>query len=250
MSASHFTTPPLSPRVIEGLHQLGIHNQEQLRSFGVVKAFLSLKLLGLTITESVLWQLDLCSEYDDYNQKNMHLSQTRKNELRQQIKSHPPIAIFPPLTMMERWMQEALLEAEKAKEQNEVPVGAIIVHQNRIIARGHNQCIQHHDITAHAEINAIRQASIYLENYRLEECDLYVTLEPCIMCSAAIIQARIKRLIFAAREPKMGASGSLTNLYALHSYNQHTAVLDGVLATQSEQLLQQFFQEKRRITSK
>ena len=127
----------------------------------------------------------------------------------------------------------------------EVPVGAVEVRQGEIIGRGTNACVAEHSVCRHAEIAALTEAGRRLGNYRLDGCDLYVTLEPCSMCAGAIMQSRIRRLIDAAAEPKTGAAGSVLDLFANRQLNPHTAVQGGVLAGESAQLLQRFFQERR-----
>lgn len=143
------------------------------------------------------------------------------------------------------FMREALAEADRAAAAGEVPVGAVVVHQGRIVGRGHNRSVGQHDVTAHAEIEAIRQASRALGNYRLDGCEIYVTLEPCAMCSGAILGARLKRLVYGASEPRTGAAGSVTDLYALSQLNHHTQVQGGLLAPQCSERLQGFFQGRR-----
>lgn len=143
------------------------------------------------------------------------------------------------------WMQLALQQAENALALGEVPVGAVVVRANECVAVGHNAPIGSHDPTAHAEIVALRAAAKRLGNYRLEDCELYVTLEPCSMCAGAILQARLKRVIFAAADPKAGALGSHHILLALHTLHHQTQVSSGVLAEPSKALLQGFFRHQR-----
>lgn len=141
-------------------------------------------------------------------------------------------------------MHEALLEAQKAYALDEVPVGCVIVRNQEIIARAHN--LREHEQTtlAHAEILAIHKACEVVGSWRLEDCDIYVTLEPCIMCSGAIINSRIKTVVYGAKEPKFGAHQSLTNVFNLHT-NHHPEVIEGVLAEESNQLLKRFFRKLR-----
>lgn len=144
-----------------------------------------------------------------------------------------------------RFMYAALQEAQKAFEDDEVPVGAVIVHNNRIISRGYNQIEKLKDATAHAEMIALTSASNFLGNWRLNECDIYVTLEPCIMCTGALLAARIRELYFAASDTKFGACGSIHNL-AENSRTNHTLkVYSGLLSKESEDLLKLFFDNKR-----
>ena len=142
-------------------------------------------------------------------------------------------------------MQLALSEARTAMAAGEVPVGAVVVRHGQVIATGRNTPIDAHDPTAHAEINAIRAAAQVLGNYRLDECDLYVTLEPCAMCTGAMLHARLKRVVFGAADPKTGAAGSVIDLFAQNQLNHQTDVHGGVLAEESGALLQTFFSERR-----
>jgi len=143
------------------------------------------------------------------------------------------------------FMGQALALARQAADAGEVPVGAVLVHQGVVIATGHNAPIGSHDPTAHAEIRALRDAASRLGNYRLEDCELYVTLEPCPMCAGALLHARLKRVVFGAPDPKTGAAGSVLDLFANTQLNHQTQVQGGVLATECGALLQAFFQRKR-----
>jgi tRNA(adenine34) deaminase len=142
-------------------------------------------------------------------------------------------------------MFAALQEAELAMEEDEVPIGAVVVHQNKIIGRGHNQTELLHDSTAHAEILAITAASNYLNSKYLNECELYVTIEPCLMCSGAILLSRLKKLYFATFEPKLGAVGSVYNVLENNKYNHNIEVYSGIYAEESRHLMQSFFLKKR-----
>ncbi len=145
------------------------------------------------------------------------------------------------------FMQMALAEAERAREMGEVPVGAIVVDPGgEIIGRGCNQSIASRDPTAHAEIVALRQAAQSLGNYRLPGCVMYVTIEPCIMCLGALLQARIRRLVFGAADPKGGACVSLYRLPEDERLNHHIEVVGGVAETECRTLLQDFFRERRK----
>ena len=143
------------------------------------------------------------------------------------------------------FMQLALRQAHAAAEAGEVPVGAVVVRAGQVIATGHNAPLSSHDPTAHAEVNAMRAAAQALGNYRLDDCTLYVTLEPCAMCSGAALHARFKRVVFGATEPKTGAAGSVLNLFALEQINHQTQVTRGVLAHDCAQVLQSFFEQRR-----
>lgn len=142
-------------------------------------------------------------------------------------------------------MRIALDQAHNAWLVGEVPVGAVIMRAGQVIATGYNRPVTTNDPTAHAEIVALRHAAQLLDNYRLPECELYVTLEPCAMCAMALIHARLKRVVFGAPDPKTGAAGSVVNLFAQSALNHHTEVMGGVMANTCGQLLRDFFRERR-----
>lgn len=150
----------------------------------------------------------------------------------------------------EIYMQRALDEAEQALAEDEVPVGAVIVHQERVIAAAHNQRELLRDPTAHAEMIAITQAAESRQSWRLDDCTLYVTLEPCPMCAGAILQARIPTLVYGAADPKAGAVRSLYTLLDDSRLNHRAAVIPGVLAERCGQILSRFFQQQRRLGKK
>jgi tRNA(adenine34) deaminase len=145
----------------------------------------------------------------------------------------------------ERWMRQALREAARAAEEGEVPVGAVIIHNGMVIGRGWNRTIGLKDATAHAEILAIGSASEALGDWRLEDCTLYVTLEPCPMCAGAIVQARIPRLVYGAPDPKAGAVDTLFDLCRDPRLNHRVEVTSGCLAEEAGALLKAFFQRLR-----
>ncbi len=142
-------------------------------------------------------------------------------------------------------MRAALALAQAAGQAGEVPVGAVVVLDGQIIGAGKNAPIHTHDPSAHAEVVALRQAARHLGNYRLEGCELFVTLEPCAMCAGAMLHARLKRVVFGAIDPKTGAAGSVLNLFAQAQLNHHTQVQGGLLAAECGSLLQQFFRQQR-----
>jgi tRNA(adenine34) deaminase len=145
-----------------------------------------------------------------------------------------------------RWMGVALELAREAAARGEVPVGAIVVKDDQVIGRGGNQPIAGSDPTAHAEIVALREAARALGNYRLPGCSLYVTLEPCVMCTGAILNARIERVVFGAADPKTGAAGSVVDLFSEPRLNHHARCIGGVRATEGAALLRSFFEARRR----
>lgn len=152
--------------------------------------------------------------------------------------------------MHESFMRLALGEAEQAMREDEVPIGAVIVHQDRVVAQAHNQREQLHDPTAHAEMIAITQAAESLRSWRLDGCTLYVTLEPCPMCAGAILQARIPTVVYGAADPKAGAVQSLYQLLNDARLNHRCEVVPGILAEPCGQILTQFFQAQRRLGKK
>lgn len=143
------------------------------------------------------------------------------------------------------WMRCALEQAQKAVGIDEVPVGAVIVRDNQLIAEGWNHPIQLHDPSAHAEMIALRRAGEALNNYRLLDTTLYVTLEPCVMCVGAMIHARVRRVVFGARDPKTGAAGSVFDLLQSEKHNHKIEVTGGVLEAECREVLQAFFRNKR-----
>lgn len=142
-------------------------------------------------------------------------------------------------------MREALLLARQAEALGEVPVGAVVVQAGEIIGRGFNAPISRHDPSAHAEIMALRDASQRVGNYRLVDCELFVTLEPCLMCVGAMFHARVARVVFGALEPKTGAAGSVFNLFTEPRLNHHARIEGGLLAEECSQVLSDFFARRR-----
>ena len=149
--------------------------------------------------------------------------------------------------MEEKYMKEALKEAQRAYEKLEIPVGAIIVKDNKIIARAHNLKETKKDTTNHAEILAIQKASKKLGAWRLNDCEMYVTLEPCSMCAGAIINSRIKKIYIGALDERTGAAGSVLNLFEEYKFNHKVEVEKGILKEECENILKSFFKELRKI---
>jgi len=149
------------------------------------------------------------------------------------------------LNINNQFMTYAFKEAKKAYNKGEVPIGAVIVKDGKIIAKAHNLRESKQDATAHAEMLAITKACKKLGSWRLVDCDLYVTLEPCPMCAGAIIQSRIRRLIFGATDPKAGAAGTVVNLFNTGKFNHKVEVIQGVMENDCSQILKQFFKELR-----
>ncbi|WP_083281551.1 tRNA adenosine(34) deaminase TadA [Granulicatella sp. HMSC31F03] len=150
----------------------------------------------------------------------------------------------------EFFMREALKEAQKAYDQAEVPIGAVVVLNGEIIGRGHNLREKEQDATLHAEIKAIRQANQHLGSWRLEDCELFVTLEPCPMCSGAMILARMKKVVFGAFDPKAGTAGTFMNLLQDSRFNHQVEVEQGILEDECKEILQQFFKGLRERNKK
>ena len=144
-----------------------------------------------------------------------------------------------------QFMEQAIEQAQLAAAANEVPVGAVLVRDGKVISSGFNQPISHHDPSAHAEMLALREAARVEANYRLPGTTLYVTLEPCAMCSGAILHARVERLVFGAPDPKTGAAGSVLDVFSSKEINHQTSVEGGVMSKECGQLLRSFFRERR-----
>ena len=151
------------------------------------------------------------------------------------------------VTEQERFMKEAIRQAKKAEALEEVPIGCVIVQNDRIIARGYNRRNTEGNTLAHAELTAIKKASKKTGDWRLEECTLYVTLEPCQMCAGAIVQARVSRVVIGSMNPKAGCAGSILNLLEMEQFNHQVEVTRGVLQEECSQMLSGFFKELREI---
>jgi tRNA(adenine34) deaminase len=149
----------------------------------------------------------------------------------------------------EQWMREALAEADKAECAGEIPVGALVLINGKIVGRGHNHCIQTHDPAAHAEILALRQAARFMKNYRLPGSILIVTVEPCVMCAGALVQARVEEVIYGAADPKAGALDSHFHIGSSPQLNHRFAVTSGILETECSARLSAFFASRRYVAS-
>jgi len=145
-------------------------------------------------------------------------------------------------------MRESLALGQRAAEAGEVPIGAVVVKGGAVVGRGYNRPVSSNDPTAHAEVLALRDAAERVGNYRLGECELYVTLEPCAMCAGAILNARLSRVVYGAADPKSGACGSVVDLFAENRLNHHATVSGGVLAGEAARVLQEFFGARRKVT--
>lgn len=148
-------------------------------------------------------------------------------------------------SISEKYMKEALKQAKKAYALGEVPIGCVIVHQGRIIGRGYNRRNTDKSTLAHAEITAVKRASKYIGDWRLEDCTLYVTLEPCQMCAGAIVQARIDEVVMGSMNPKAGCGGSILNLLEMPEFNHQVKVTRGIMEEECSQMLTNFFKELR-----
>jgi tRNA(adenine34) deaminase len=145
----------------------------------------------------------------------------------------------------ERWMRDAIAEAQLAVAHDDIPIGAVVVHGGAVIARGHNERERREDPTAHAEMLALREAAAALGSWRVLEATLYVTLEPCAMCAGAIVLARVPRVVYGATDPKAGAAGSVLDVLAEPRLNHRPAVVSGVLGDECGELLRTFFRARR-----
>lgn len=149
------------------------------------------------------------------------------------------------MTREEKYMKEAIKQAQKAYVIGEVPIGCIIVHEDKVIGRGYNRRITDKNTLSHAELNAIKKASKKLNDWRLDNCEMFITLEPCQMCSGAIVQSRIKKVYIGSMNPKAGCAGSILNLLQVPQFNHQVEIETGILAEQCSQMLKQFFRELR-----
>lgn len=222
------------------LGQIGISSLDELMAIGYLEVFsrLRLTLSGISFKELfILYSLVNRIEYKE-------LTEGLKSDLIKEFKGlSPRYKLLPPETI-NNYLAIAEELAYQAKNAGEIPIGTIIVENDQIIGRGFNQTRSHNDILAHAEIQAIREAQDFKQNFRLNDCDLYVTIEPCLMCSGAIINSRIRRLIFGAREPKTGACVSQFQIFNNSNVNHHCEIIGPVDQDKYSQPLSEFFQFK------
>ncbi|WP_028535532.1 tRNA adenosine(34) deaminase TadA [Paludibacterium yongneupense] len=235
------TSPPLPPKALAWLAELGIAEREQLLAAGVVATFLRLKAAGHTATERLLFALEAAARGVHWSM----LTDADRARLRAALMQHPPVRLPPDTGESHRFMQAALELAAQAASKGEVPVGAVVVRAGEIVGRGYNRPIARCDPSAHAEMLALRDAAARTGNYRLAGCDLYVTLEPCPMCAGAILQSRLDRVVFGARDAKAGAAGSVIDLFADSRLNHQTALFGDVEAQACAGLLSGFFRQRR-----
>ena len=235
------STPPLPPKVVATLAQLHIHTLADLKQHGAAKSFALLKASGLTVTKSTLWQLGaLCLHV-----AVQALTAEHKQDLQAAYQALPPVQLPPSAEEQQLFMQAALAEAQLAADKGEIPIGAVVVYQGQIIARAHNECVGRHFVGAHAEMLALERAGAVLQTYRLTQCDVYVTVEPCVMCAGALLQARVQRVVYGIAEAKTGAVESQLQLATHACLNHHTAFFAGANAEQCRHLMQDFFKSKR-----
>lgn len=208
---------------------------------GAVRAFLLLKASGHSVTDRLLFALEAAARGEHWSA----LDDASRQALRSAAANHAPVRPLPPQAQQQAFMAEALALAAEAAHHGEVPVGAVVVQQGKIIGRGYNRPLGSHDPSAHAEIVALRDAAARLGNYRLHGCQLYVTLEPCVMCAGAILHSRLDHVLYGAVETRTGAAGSVVNLFAERRLNHHTAVDGGIAAEAAAALLADFFAQRR-----
>lgn len=228
----------ISRNLQQKLESVGINNYSQLQDIGYLTAFTRIKAKFPSSNFNILYQLFCTLTSTQFSELNLAI----KRQLQQQFKQLPPY--YPDLDAdtINFYLEEAYTQAVLANNNGEIPIGAVIVHKEQIIATGYNQTRSHNDILKHAEIVAISQAQSVLNNFRLPNCDLYVTIEPCVMCSGAIINSRIRRLIFGATEPKTGACISQYQLFNNPKVNHHCQVIGPVNQDKYSRILTGFFQ--------
>ena len=220
---------------------LDIKSVAQMQQIGVVKVFQWLRAHYPSLSYNTLYDLYcICN-----NLALNSINTTIKKDLILEYKLLSPCYMPLSVDLMHEYMHLAVVAANIALEHDEVPIGAVIVYQDKVIAIGYNKTCGNNDILQHAEINAIQQAQSIVGNYRLHECDLYVTIEPCLMCRGAIINSQIKRVIFGAYELKTGAVNSQYNVFSNTSVNHHTQAIGPLDNDLYSRQVKEFFSEKR-----
>lgn len=222
------------------LERLNLATTKLIRQHGYLEIYSQLKLAFPSINYQALYDLYCLAQQS----LCYTLAPEKQAELRAEFKAMTPRHIWLNPDTIKHFLTAAEEQAQLALQDNEVPIGAVIVHQEQIIARGYNRTRSDNNIMAHAEIVAILAAQQCLQNYRLNECDLYVTIEPCLMCSGAIINSRIKRVIYGACEPKTGAYISQHQVFNNKKTNHHTEVIGPIDQKHYSRLISDFFQSK------
>lgn len=222
------------------LERLNLATTKLIRQHGYLEIYSQLKLAFPSINYQALYDLYCLAQQS----LCYTLAPEKQAELRAEFKAMTPRHIWLKPDTIKHFLTAAEEQAQLALQDNEVPIGAVIVHQEQIIARGYNHTRRDNNIMAHAEIVAILAAQQHLQNYRLNECDLYITVEPCLMCSGAIINSRIKRVIFGACEPKTGAYISQHQVFNNKKTNHHTEVIGPIDQNHYSRLISTFFQNK------
>lgn len=222
------------------LERLNLATTKLIRQHGYLEIYSQLKLAFPSINYQALYDLYCLAQQS----LCYTLAPEKQAELRAEFKAMTPRHIWLKPDTIKHFLTAAEEQAQLALQDNEIPIGAVIVHQEQIIARGYNRTRGDNNIMAHAEIVAILAAQQHLQNYRLNECDLYITVEPCLMCSGAIINSRIKRVIFGACEPKTGAYISQHQVFNNKKTNHHTEVIGPIDQNHYSRLISTFFQNK------
>ena len=223
------------------LERLNLANTELIRQHGYLEIYSQLKLAFPSINYQALYDLYCLAQQS----LCYTLAPEKQTELRAEFKAMTPRHVWLKSDVIKQFLTTAEEQALLAVQHNEIPIGAVIVHQGEIIAQGYNRTRSDNNIMAHAEIVAILAAQQHLQNYRLNECDLYVTIEPCLMCSGAIINSRIKRVIFGACEPKTGACISQHQVFNNKKTNHHTEVIGPIDQKYYSRLISEFFKSNQ-----
>jgi tRNA(adenine34) deaminase len=222
------------------LATLNLADENLIHRHGYLEIYAQLKLAFPSLNYQALFDLFGISQ----GASVYRLSPELQQELITRFKALPPRHPWLSQEVIDRYLHDAEMQAKIALSSQEVPIGAVIVHQNKVIGRGYNRTRIDNNILQHAEVVAITDAQIYLGNYRLDECDLFVTIEPCLMCCGAIINSRIRRVIFGATEPKTGACHSQYNVFNNKKTNHHCEVIGPINNQYYGQVLKDFFKSK------